>query len=336
MANQEQTVEQLFSAALNRRPEDRRSFLDQVCAGEPELRLRVEELLLADEEAGSFLERPLLGSSAGQSDATRSTQEADGGCGNPRIFSSSAVGQFEPGQIIAGRFAVIRFIARGGMGEVYEVEDRELKGVHLALKTVLPHIAADPSMHERFKREVLLAREVVHPNLCPIYDMFHWQRPEGDVTFLTMRLLSGETLAARINRQGPIALPEATRIVSQVAGGLSAAHNVGILHRDIKAANIMLDGAGAGVFACVTDFGLARANKSESTVLTVDGFACTLGYIAPELFYGDAPSPASDVFAFGVVIYQMLTGHLPQLSPESKLNAAREPLLKGFPRNGGC
>ena len=78
------------------------------------------------------------------------------------------------------------------MGEVYEVEDRELKGVHLALKTILPQIAADPSMRERFEREVLLAREVVHPNLCPIYDIFHWQRSDGDIAFLTMRLLRGE------------------------------------------------------------------------------------------------------------------------------------------------
>jgi len=328
MASQEQTVEQLFGAALDRRPEDRRAFLDEVCAGEPELRRRVEELLHADDQAGSFLEKPLL-SPAEQSDPTLAPGGTEKSQGYPR--SSFPAGRFEPGEIIAGRFTVIRFIARGGMGEVYEVEDRELKGVHLALKTVLPHIAADPSMHERFQREVLLAREVVHPNLCPIYDMFHWQRPECEVTFLTMKLLSGETLAARINRQGPIPLPEAARIVAQVAAGLSAAHNAGILHRDIKAANIMLDGAGEGVFACVTDFGLARANKSESTVITVDGFAGTLGYIAPELFYGDSPSPASDVFAFGVVVYQMLTGHLPQLSPESKLDAAREPLLKDLP-----
>ncbi len=328
MASQEQTVEQLFSTALDLPPEDRAAFLDRVCADAPELRARVEELLLADEEAGSFLESPLLGSS-GRSDFAR--YASDGDSTNSVDLSPAMAARFEPGQVIAGRFVVIRFIDRGGMGEVYEVEDRDLKGVHLALKTVLPHIAADPAMHERFKREVLLAREVVHPNLCPIYDIFRWQRPEGDVTFLTMRFLPGETLAARIRRQGHIALPEATRIVSQVAAGLAAAHRAGILHRDIKASNIMLDGAGAEVFACVTDFGLARTNKGDSTVMTVGGVAGTLGYMAPELFYGDAPSPASDVFAFGVVIYQMLTGRMPQLSQDSKLNAAREPLLKDLP-----
>ncbi len=303
MASQEQTVEQLFSTALDLPPEDRAAFLDRVCADAPELRARVEELLLADEEAGSFLESPLLGSS-GRSDFAR--YASDGDSTNSVDLSPAMAARFEPGQVIAGRFVVIRFIDRGGMGEVYEVQDRDLKGVHLALKTVLPHIAADPAMRERFKREVLLAREVVHPNLCPIYDIFRWQRLEGDVTFLTMRFLPGETLAARIRRQGHIALPEATRIVSQVAAGLAAAHRAGILHRDIKASNIMLDGAGAEVFACVTDFGLARTNKGDSTVMTVGGVAGTLGYMAPELFYGDAPSPASDVFAFGVVITRCL------------------------------
>jgi eukaryotic-like serine/threonine-protein kinase len=98
---------------------------------------------------------------------------------------------------------VIRFIAKGGMGEVYEVEDRQLRGVHVALKTVLSQYAADPLMQERFEREVLNAREVVHPNICPIYDIFHWKRPEGRLTFLTMKLLAGETLSARLGRAGP-------------------------------------------------------------------------------------------------------------------------------------
>ena len=330
MAAQDQTVEQLFGSALNHKPEDRRAFLDRVCAGAPELRQRVEELLLADEQAGSFLQKQIL-TFADQPAATLS-QAANNTRANPSTLCPPPAGQFGPGQTIAGRFVVIRFIARGGMGEVYEVEDRELKGVHLALKTILPQIAADPSMQERFEREVLLAREVVHPNLCPIYDIFHWQRSDGDIAFLTMRLLRGETLAARIDRHGPIALAEATSIVAQVAAGLDAAHKAGILHRDIKASNIMLDGQGRDVFACVMDFGLARPNKSDCTCLTVDGVAGTLGYVAPELFYGDPPSPASDVFAFGVVIHLMLTGHLPQLSVESKFNVASTPLIKALPQ----
>src|ERR1700758_99979 len=122
MASQEQTVEQLFSTALDLPPEDRPAFLDRVCAASPELRLRVEELLLADEQAGSFLERPLLGSPAGRSDSARHTSDGD----STYSVGLRPGGRFESGQLIAGRFAVIRFIDRGGMGEVYEVEDRDL------------------------------------------------------------------------------------------------------------------------------------------------------------------------------------------------------------------
>ncbi|MEO7030649.1 MAG: hypothetical protein ABI147_14735, partial [Acidobacteriaceae bacterium] len=92
--------------------------------------------------------------------------------------------QFKEGDIVADRFRVVRFIAKGGMGEVYEVEDTRLQGVHLALKTILPHIASKPDMHERFEREVLLARRVVHTNLCPIYDIFHCRHGNAEITFL--------------------------------------------------------------------------------------------------------------------------------------------------------
>jgi serine/threonine protein kinase/Tfp pilus assembly protein PilF len=243
--------------------------------------------------------------------------------------------------VLCDRFQVIRFIAKGGMGEVYEVEDRHLRGVHVALKTVLSQYAADPLMQERFEREVLNAREVVHPNICPIYDIFHWKRPEGRLTFLTMKLLAGETLSARLGRAGPIAEPEASLIICQVGAGLSAAHQAGILHRDIKAANIILDGSGEKVDACVTDFGLARAALGETTALTLQGIAGTPGYMAPELFYGGIPSTASDVFSFGVVVYQVLTSRMPKLSPVRSADNTVSALTQGLPPKwrqlvGGC
>lgn len=243
----------------------------------------------------------------------------------------SYIPQFSPGEVLCDRFAVIRFIAKGGMGEVYEVEDRQLQGVHVALKTVLSQYAADSLMQERFEREVLNARKVVHPNLCPIYDIFHWKRPEGPVTFLTMKLLEGETLTARLARTGPLREPEATLIVRQVGSGLSAAHDAGILHRDIKASNIILHGFGEEVYACVTDFGLARASLSDTTALTIGGVAGTPGYMAPELYFGESPSKASDVFSFGVVTYQVLTGQLPQLSLHPTPDRSVESLTSGFP-----
>jgi len=222
--------------------------------------------------------------------------------------------QFMPGDLIDGRFTVVRFIARGGMGEVYEVTDRQLLGVHVALKTILSQYAADPVMRQRFEREVLSAREVVHPNLCPIYDLGHWKRPEGQLTYLTMKLLAGESLSARLLREGPLPGEEALCILRHVGAGIAAAHDAGILHRDIKSANILLQGAGEQVVAWVTDFGLARAVLSEDTALTVHGVAGTPGFMAPELFYGGAPTKASDVFALGVVAHQVLTGRLPQIS----------------------
>ncbi len=225
-----------------------------------------------------------------------------------------AAAQFRPGDLIDGRFAVVRFIARGGMGEVYEVEDRQLRGVHVALKTILSHYADDPTMRQRFEREVLSAREVVHPNLCPIYDLGYWERPEGQLAYLTMKLLAGESLAARLSRQGPLPGEEAFRILRQVGAGIAAAHDAGILHRDIKTANIILQGSGKEVFAWVTDFGLARAALSEDTAITIHGVAGTPGFMAPELFYGGTPTKASDVYALGVVAALVLTGRQPRIS----------------------
>jgi serine/threonine protein kinase/Tfp pilus assembly protein PilF len=230
------------------------------------------------------------------------------------------VPQLKTGEVVDSRFVVIRFIARGGMGEVYEFEDRQLRGVHVALKTILSQYAVDPDMRQRFEREVLSARQVVHPNLCPIYDLGQWNRPSGSLTYLTMKFLPGENLAARIARTGPIPGEEALCLLKQVGAGIAAAHDAGILHRDIKTANIIVQGSGAEVSAWVTDFGLARAALGEETAVTVHGVAGTPGFMAPEIFHGAAPTKASDVYALGVVAYQALTGRLPQRSSRSGKN----------------
>jgi tetratricopeptide (TPR) repeat protein/tRNA A-37 threonylcarbamoyl transferase component Bud32 len=308
MEKLQEVAEQIFATALDLDPGEREAYLRSVCQNSPEVRARVDKLLEEDDLAGSFLEQPLFDHQpimAGEM-AAQNGDSAKGQAATPP--------QFLPGDVICERFLVIRFIARGGMGEVYEVEDRQLRGVHVALKTVLSQYAADPLMQERFEREVLNARKVVHLNICPIYDLFNWNRPQGRLTFLTMKLLAGETLSARLARTGPLAEAEALSIIRQVGAGLSAAHEAGILHRDIKAANIILDGSGGTVHACVTDFGLARPSLGDATSLTLNGMAGTPGYMAPELFCGGVPSTGSDVFSFGVVVYQILTGHLPLLS----------------------
>jgi serine/threonine protein kinase/tetratricopeptide (TPR) repeat protein len=311
MEDLQEVAEQIFVTALGLDPSERAAYLRTACHGSPEVMARVEKLLQEDDLAGSFLEHPLFDPvPVDGGDVTASSVHPQTGYAHARPYTP----QFTAGEVLCDRFQVTRFIARGGMGEVYEVGDRQLRDVHVALKTVLSQYAADPLMQERFEREVLNAREVVHPNICPIYDIFHWKRPEGRLTFLTMKLLAGETLSARLGRSGPIADPEASLIIRQVGTGLSAAHAAGILHRDIKAANIILDGSGEKVYACVTDFGLARAAQGETTALTMHGVAGTPGYMAPELFYGGTPSPATDVYSFGVVCHQVLTGRMPRPS----------------------
>ena len=319
MASQEQTVEQLFGAALDRRPEDRRAFLDRVCAGAPELRQRVEELLLADEQAGSFLERKLLVSTAGQSYGAGSHLATTGG-------------RFETGQMIAGRFAVVRFIARGGMGEVYEVEDHFLQGVHVALKVILPHIAGDAGSSHRFEREVLLARKVTHPNLCSIYDISRCEEPAPPFLFLTMKLLSGETLASRLQRSPLLSRTEIISIFRQMIAGLTAIHAGGVIHRDIKPNNVMLDQSGPDLCVSIMDFGLARLYESETTALTHGFIAGTPGYLAPELLTGSPPSQATDIFALGVLFQQVLIAGHPSVEsrgissrPSPALDAADVP-----------
>jgi eukaryotic-like serine/threonine-protein kinase len=326
MASQEQIVEQLFGAALDRRPEDRRAFLDRACAGAPELRQCVEEMLLADEQAASFLERRLFIPTADESDASRPTLETNGGRVDRSVLGLAPGGRFTLGQMIAGRFAVIRFIARGGMGEVYEVEDCFLQRVHVALKVILPHIAGDAGSAHRFEREVLLARKVTHPNLCPIYDISHCEEPPPPFLFLTMKMLSGETLGSRLQRPPLFSRSENNSIFRQMAGGLSAIHAAGVVHRDIKPNNVMLDYSGSNLCLTIMDFGLARLYASQTTPLTLSLIAGTPGYIAPELLSGDAPSQATDIFALGVLLQQVLTGEHPNTAVHG-LSAKPSPTL---------
>jgi serine/threonine protein kinase/Tfp pilus assembly protein PilF len=310
MASQEQTVEQLFCAALDLRPEDRHAFLDRVCAGAPELRQRVEELLLADEQAGSFLNRQLLMRAADPAGASGSNLETQDGGADSIVSGSAPTSRFQPGQTIASRFSVIRFIARGGMGEVYEVEDRFLQGAHVALKVILPHVAEDAGSAHRFEQEVLLARRVIHPNLCPIYDISRCEDPAPPFLFLTMKLLSGETLASRLARPPAIPREETLSIFRQMIAGVAAIHDAGVIHRDIKPNNVMLDHSSSELCLTIMDFGLARLYDSQATVLVGGVVAGTPGYIAPELLRGDPPSQATDIFALGVLFQQMMiSGH---------------------------
>jgi serine/threonine protein kinase/Tfp pilus assembly protein PilF len=331
MAGERETVEQLFAAALELAPEERSVFLERACRDSPELEPVVRQMLEREEEMGSFLEQPAFQAHRGA--AQFAPLESKGPVApqyqaTPRATTGP---RWKVGDVLNDRFLIVRYIARGGMGEVYEAEDRRLQGVHVGLKTLLSQSAEDPGMQKRFEREILHAREVVHPNLCPIYDIYQSEQTGRPVTFLTMKLLNGETLASRLAKQGPLKLPESAAVIRQVGEALIAVHDAGILHRDIKASNIMLDGHGAEVRVCLMDFGLAHAYQAGASMLSTIGLAGTPAYMAPELFRGEQPSTATDVFAIGVVAYEMLIGHVPRFSPGNELETGRDPIFDKLP-----
>jgi eukaryotic-like serine/threonine-protein kinase len=236
----------------------------------------------------------------------------------PTKGSEPALPTFSPQEILAGRYRIIRFIGKGGMGDVYEADDLELRG-RVALKTVRPAIAEIPGAMDRFKREIQLARKVTHPNVSRIFDIEHHPLPSGgDITFLTMELLRGETLAAHLLVKGRMTASESLPLISQMAAALTAAHQAGVVHRDFKTANVVLvpsDTEGGTPRAVVADFGLARdiaPEDSQLTAVSMPGeIMGTPAYMAPEQLKGEPVSAATDIYALGVVIYEMVTGTQP-------------------------
>lgn len=329
MEQQKQSVEKLFGDAVELEGEARRAYLDGACRHAPTVRELVEELLREHARAGSFLEKPIL---AGSPSAALTAYGAQPGSAIDTPGSTQGPGRFTPGETIAGRFLVVRFIARGGMGEVYEVEDALLPGSRVALKTILPEIAADADACYRFQQEVLLARRINHLNLCPIYEIFRCEEPSPAFLFLTMKLLHGETLEWTLSRNLLLPREDALAVFRQMVSGIAAMHAAGIIHRDIKPTNVMLDRSGSRLCVSIMDFGLARLNESHSVVLKPNVLAGTPGYLAPELIKGQLPSQASDIFALGVLLHQVLTGERPNvsadgfsLSPAPALNVAAVP-----------
>jgi serine/threonine protein kinase/tetratricopeptide (TPR) repeat protein len=284
-------------------PKERRpQFIAEACRGDAELRDALRALLAANDDGGGLLDAPIIHF---ENHSLRPP---------PRSFRD--------GELVLGRFKIVRYLAAGGMGEVYEAEDLFLHDLHVALKTIRPSSAADPELRRRFKREVVLAREVSHPNLCPIYDIFQCDEPPPGFLFLTMKLLSGGTLTSLLRSGASIAIEDKESIARQIALGLAAIHAAGIIHLDIKPNNIMLDRSGRELRLWITDFGLARAFESESTISAKPTVAGTPGYVAPELYLGSPPSQASDLFAYGVVLHELFTGRKPIPAPDSSTYVA--------------
>jgi hypothetical protein len=206
-------------------------------------------------------------------------------------------GRFLPGRLVASRYRIIALLGKGGMGEVYRADDLTL-GQAVALKFLPDEAGHDEGLLERFRNEVRMARRVSHPNVCRVYDV-------GDVdgqTFFTMEYVDGEDLASLLRRIGRLPPDKALDIARHLCAGLAAAHAKGVLHRDLKPANIMLDGRGHVV---ITDFGLAGVADDIRGQEVRSG---TPAYMAPEQLAGKEVSTRSDIYALGLVLYEVFTG----------------------------
>ncbi len=224
---------------------------------------------------------------------------------------------FEPGTLLLGRFRVLHLIGRGGMGLVYEAVDQRLEK-RIVVK------CAKAGFQQSLPPEARSATRVAHPNVCKTYEIHTVQTANGEVDFLTMEYLDGETLSERVKRDGPLPVEEASEVLVHICEGLEEAHRCGVIHGDLKPGNIILKRHGDEFIPVITDFGLASQPLAppDSTVL-VPSRGGTPAFMAPELRPGAKPCIASDIYALGVLLYEMLTGHLPPAAI-SAIGAAAE------------
>ncbi len=286
--NDWETIKQIFSAVLNVPAAARDEHLERACAGRDEIRTAVDELLRAHYEAsGTFLE--------------------------PNTIIVRAAWLFQPNDTVAGRFRVVKPIARGAMGEVYRVYDERLR-LHVALKAIRPELLGDVGTVERFRREVSVTRNIAHEGLCRVFDLVEHPLPSGSgfpegtvVPCLTMQMLEGESLEERLAVRRPMATGEALPLVRQIAEALQVLHDAGVVHRDLKPSNVMLVPSEHGPRAVLTDFGLAK--PLEEGIFETQGTAHGGApfFMAPELFRDGRPSVASDIYALGLLIDEMVT-----------------------------
>ncbi|MEP6592213.1 MAG: protein kinase, partial [Acidobacteriota bacterium] len=267
---------------------ERAALLEQACRGNAALRREVERLLTADARFGTVFD-------TAASDSAESSQ-------GPQPLTLAAGARLGPYLITAP-------LGAGGMGEVYRADDTRLERP-VAIKVLRRGLTADPTARHRFEREARAIAALSHAHICPLFDIGH----QDGTDYLVMEYLDGETLAARLAR-GRIPLDQALAYGSDIAHALAAAHQAGIVHRDLKPGNIMVTSAGIKLL----DFGLAKrrplaatedATVAQSQPLTHSGLILgTVQYMAPEQLEGREADEHTDLFAFGVVLYEMVTGH---------------------------
>ena len=289
MKNQEDAAERVFGEALDLRPEERPAFLDRACDGQRDLREKVEALLRENDRLDGFLsESPVM---------------------PPEKLPQRM--RFDRGAHL-GRYTIVELLGSGGMGQVYRAADANLRR-DVAIKVLHPEMARDRDLVARFEREARALAALNHPNICTVYEI----GAEDGLVFIAMELLEGTNLRQRMARK-PLEFETALTLSIQIADALDAAHTAGIVHRDIKPANIFVT---TREHVKVLDFGIAKvvhaksggdAATASAEQLTTPGSPMgTVSYMSPEQVRGRAVDARTDLFSFGVVLYEMLTGVLP-------------------------
>ncbi len=309
-----QQVERLYHSALEREENQRAAFLQEACAGDEALRREVESLLANADQAKSFLESPAL-----------------------EVAAKGLAGEQAPSLVgrQLGSHQILSLLGAGGMGEVYRARDSKLRR-DVAIKVLPEAFAKDPERLARFRQEARLLASLNHPNIATIHGL---EESEG-VHYLVLELVEGDTLAERITQAGPVPMQDALNICRQITEALEAAHAKGVIHRDLKPANIKVTPEGR---VKVLDFGLAKALWSEGSsiqdlsqlptltgVRTQEGrILGTPAYMSPEQVRGKVVDKQADTWAFGCVVYELLTGkgafHAETLSDTLARVLEREP-----------
>ena len=288
-------VNDVFHRALDLPAEARAAFVDEASGGDPMIRTEVLSLLAAHERAAEFIEEPAV---------------------PPALMRTVASAQHLVGQTV-GQYRIDRVIGEGGMGVVYLAEDLRL-GRAVALKAIAPKFTSSPDHRERLRREARAAAALTHPGIATVYALEEF----NDQLFIAVEYVPGETLRDELGR-GPLGAARALDTALAAARALATAHDRGIVHRDLKPENVIRTPAGE---VKILDFGLARMRDTayESARLTDDGtFLGTPAYMSPEQIRGGAVDGRSDLFALGIVLYELVSGVHPFMGVDRASTLAR-------------
>src|SRR5499426_1486687 len=296
-----QQIETLYYAALERAPDERAAFLADACADDSDLLREVEGLLRYDGTEGGVMQDNALAVAAQALDPNELSQTA------PQLF---------PGQGI-GAYKILALLGRGGMGVVYRARDERLRR-DVAIKVLPASFSNDADRLRRFEQEAHATSALNHPNILTIYDIGAAAPELGGAPFIVAELLEGEELRAQLE-SGALPARRALEYALQITQGLAAAHEKGIVHRDLKPENLFVTKDGR---VKILDFGLAKLRPPQSGVVDTDAptrkkitepgvVMGTVGYMSPEQVRGQETDHRSDIFAFGVILYEMLSGRRP-------------------------